>query len=310
MAATWRILKQAMSGFLAHEALSRGAAIAFYVVTSLAPVLLIVVAIAGLVFGADAVRGGLVEELTGLFGRQGGELIQTMLARSSDKSSSAAASILGVATVIITASGVFSEMQSGLNRAWEVQSSDQPWFSLIRTRAASLGLVAALGFLLMVSLAASTALAALGKYFGTHAAFALPLLSLLNTVVSIALFTALFAAIFKVLPDAPIAWRDVIVGGFVTAILFTLGKSLIGWYLGTTAASSGYGAAGALILILLWAYYSAQILLFGAELTRAMAGPTPTPGDQQQNGDGRPNPASPQLDDRDTWQPHRFRRNI
>ncbi|SED14822.1 YihY/virulence factor BrkB family protein [Bradyrhizobium erythrophlei] len=306
MAATWRILKQAMSGFLAHEALSRGAAIAFYVVTSLAPVLLIVVAIAGLVFGADAVRGSLVKELSGLFGQQGGELIQTMLARSSDKSSGAAASILGAVTVIITASGVFSEMQSGLNRAWEVKSPDQPWSSLIRTRAASLGLVAALGFLLMVSLAASTALAALGNYFGTHAAFALPLLSLLNTVVSIALFTALFAAIFKVLPDAPIAWRDVIVGGFVTAILFTIGKSLIGWYLGTTAASSGYGAAGALLLILLWAYYSAQILLFGAELTRAMAGPTPKPGDQQENGDGRSKPALLQLDDRDTWQPHRF----
>ena len=272
MAAIWRVLKQAATSFLAHEALSRGAAIAFYVVTSLAPILLIVVAIAGVVFGEDAVRGSLVEELSGVFGQQGGELIQTMLARSSDKPSSVMASIFAAITVIVTASGVFSEMQAGLNRVWEVKSPDQPWLSLIRTRAASLGLVAVLGFLLMVSLAVSTGLAALGTYLGSQSAFAPLLLSVLNTVISIVLFSVLFGAIFKVLPDTPIAWRDVVLGGFVTAILFTIGKSLIGWYLGTTAASSGYGAAGALILILLWSYYSAQILLFGAEVTRAMAG--------------------------------------
>jgi membrane protein len=131
---------------------------------------------------------------------------------------------------------------------------------MIRTRAASLGLVAALGFLLMVSLAVSTGLSALGNYLGSQLAFAPLLLSVLNTVISIVLFSVLFAAIFKVLPDTPIAWRDVILGGFATSILFTVRKSLIGWYLGTTAASSGYGAAGALILILLWSYYSAQIL--------------------------------------------------
>jgi membrane protein len=246
MVAIWKILKQAVSGYLAHDALSRGAAIAFYVVTSLAPVLLIVVAIAGAVFGADAVRGSLVNELSGVFGQQGGELIQTMLARSSDKSSSAVVSIFGALMVIVTTSGVFSEMQTGLNRAWDVKPTDQPWLSLVRTRAASLALVAALGFLLMVSLAASTGLAALGNYLGARSAFAPLLLSILNTVVSIALFTVLFAAIFKVLPDTAIGWRDVIIGAFVTAVLFTIGKSLIGWYLGTTAASSGYGAAGAL----------------------------------------------------------------
>ena len=277
--AIWRVLKQAATSFLAHEALSRGAAIAFYVVTSLAPVLLIVVSIAGVVLGEDAVRGSLVKELSGVFGQQGGELIQTMLARSSDKPSSAIASIFGALAVIVTASGVFSEMQAGLNRAWEVKSPDRPWHSLIRTRAASLGLVAALGFLLMVSLAVSTGLSALGNYLGSQSAFAPLLLSVLNTVISIVLFSVLFAAIFKVLPDTPIAWREVILGGFVTSILFTVGKSLIGWYLGTTAASSGYGAAGALILILLWSYYSAQILLFGAEVTRAIGGLPPKPND-------------------------------
>jgi membrane protein len=303
MAAIWRVLNQAVNSFLAHEALSRGAAIAFYVVTSLAPVLLIVVAIAGVVFGPDAVRGSLVKELSGVFGQQGGELIQTMLARSSDKS------IFGALMVIVTASGVFREMQTGLNRAWDVKPTDQPWLSLVRTRAASLGLVAALGFLLMVSLAASTGLAALGNYLGARSAFAPLLLSILNTVVSIALFTVLFAAIFKVLPDTAIAWRDVIIGAFVTAVLFTIGKSLIGWYLGTTAASSGYGAAGALILILLWSYYSAQILLFGAELTRAMAPPQP---DDKQGKTSESEASSPSLqpDSTDTWQPHRFKRNI
>jgi membrane protein len=133
-------------------------------------------------------------------------------------------------------------------------------------------LVAALGFFLIVSLAASAALAALGNYLGSHTAFAPLLLAGLNTVISLLLFTLLFAAIFKTLPDTPIPWRNVISGALITAILFTIGKSLIGWYLGTTAASSGYGAAGALILILLWSYYSAQIFLFGSEITRAVAG--------------------------------------
>jgi len=267
----WKVLKEAVNGYIGHGALSRGAAISFYVVTSLAPILLIVVAVAGLVFGQDAVRGSLAQEMGGLFGKQGGELVQTILAQSSDKSSGAAASILGVIMVVVTASGVFSEMQTALNQTWEVDAKDLPWFSLLRARAASLGLVAALGFLLMVSLAASTALSALSDYLGARSAFAPFLLAGLNTVISLGLFTALFSAIFKVLPDTPIAWEDVFAGGLTTAILFTVGKSLIGWYLGTTAASSAYGAAGALILILLWSYYSAQIFLFGAELTHAIA---------------------------------------
>ena len=277
----WSILKSAVEGYIAHGALSRGAAIAYYVVTSLAPVLLIVVAVAGIVFGQEAVRGGLVQQLSGMFGQQGGELIQTMLASSSDKTSGATASVLGAIMVLVTASGVFSEMQTGLNQAWQVKALDQPVLLMLRARAASLGLVAALGFLLMVSLAASAALSALGTYLGGRTAFAPLLLAALNTLISLGLFTLLFAAIYKVLPDTPIEWREVGIGALITAVLFTIGKSLIGWYLGTTAASSGYGAAGALILILLWAYYCAQIFLFGAELTRAIADrpaePAPTP---------------------------------
>jgi membrane protein len=194
----WTILKRALNGYMTHDALSRGAAIAFYVVTSLAPVLLIVVAIAGIVFGEDAVRGSLVKELGGLFGQQGGEFIQTMLARSSDKASGATASLVGIVAVLITASGVFSEMQAGLNKVWDVEARDLPWLSMIRARAASLGLVAALGFLLMVSLAASALLSALSSYLGEKSAFAPLLLALLNTVVSLGLFTTLFAAIDQI----------------------------------------------------------------------------------------------------------------
>jgi membrane protein len=212
---------------------------AFYVVTSLAPVLLIVVAVAGIVFGQDAVRGSLVQQLGGLFGQQSGELIQSMLASSSDKKSGATASVLGAVAVLITASGVFSEMQTGLNQAWQVKAPDQPVLLMLRARAASLGLVAALGFLLMVSLAASTALAALGVYLDSLTSFAPLVLAALNTLISLGLFTLLFAA--KVLPDTPISWREVGIGALITAVLFTIGKSLIGWYLGTTAASSGYG---------------------------------------------------------------------
>jgi membrane protein len=237
----WSILKSAVEGYIAHDALSRGAAIAFYVVTSLAPVLLIVVAVAGIVFGQDAVRGGLVQQLSGMLGQQGGELIQTMLASSSDKTSGATASVLGAIMVLITASGVFSEMQTGLNRAWQVKAPEQPVLLMLRARAASLGLVAALGFLLMVSLAASAAISALGTYLGGSTSFAPLLLAALNTLISLGLFTLLFAAIYKVLPDTPISWREVGIGALITAVLFTIGKSLIGWYLGTTAASSGYG---------------------------------------------------------------------
>jgi membrane protein len=270
--AVWSIIKSAVEGYIAHGALSRGAAIAFYVVTSLAPVLLIVVAVAGIVFGQDAVRGSLVQQLGGLFGQRGGELIQSMLASSSDEKSGTTASVLGAIAVLVTASGVFSEMQTGLNQAWQVKAPDQPVLLMLRARAASLGLVAALGFLLMVSLAASTALAALGTYLDSLPSFAPVVLAALNTLISLGLFTLLFAAIYKVLPDTPITWREVGIGALTTAVLFTIGKSLIGWYLGTTAASSGYGAAGALVLVLLWAYYCAQIFLFGAELTRAIAG--------------------------------------
>jgi membrane protein len=270
MGPLWRVLKAAVSGFLANDALSRGAAIAFYAVTSLAPVLLIIVAIAGLAFGQDAARTVISEELGQLVGPSGSDFIKSILARSSDPASGTAATIVGIVTVLITASGVFGEMHTALNATFKAKPTDEPIFSLIRTRASSLGLVAALGFMLMVSLAASAGLSALGHWFqGIFAAKAL--LGVVNTVLSVAIFTLLFAAIYKVLPDTAIPWRQLALGAFVTAALFTVGKSLIGIYLGRAAPSSPYGAAGALIVLMFWMYYSAQIFLFGAELTKAIA---------------------------------------
>jgi membrane protein len=161
-------------------------------------------------------------------------------------------------------------MHTALNNTFKAKPSDEPISALIRTRAASLGLVAALGFMLAVSLAASTALSALGNVFAGLFAGKV-LLAVLNTVVSLAIFTLLFTAIYKVLPDTPIPWRDLVLGAFITAVLFAIGKSLIGIYLGRAAPSSPYGAAGALIVLMFWTYYSAQIFLFGAELTKSIA---------------------------------------
>jgi membrane protein len=270
MGRLWPILKAAVSGFLANDALSRGAAIAFYAATSLAPVLLIVVAIAGLAFGQGAARSAISAELAELLGPAAGDFIKSILERSSDPGSGTFATLLGLLTVLVAASGVFGEMHTALNATFKAKAADEPILSLIRTRAASLGLVAALGFMLMVSLAASAALSALGQVFQGMFAGKF-LLAILNTVVSLAIFTLLFTAIYKVLPDTSIPRRDLVMGAFVTAMLFTIGKALIGIYLGRAAPSSPYGAAGALIVLMFWTYYSSQIFLFGAELTKAIA---------------------------------------
>jgi membrane protein len=267
----WKLLKSTVLAFIEDDALSRGAAIAFYTVTSIAPILLIVVAIAGLVFGREAAQGAITAQLGGLMGQQTADMLQTAVASAAGKSSGILATLIGIATVIATASGVFGEMQSALNAIWKAKPEGTTVSRLIRARAASLGLVAALGFLLIVSLVVSAALTAFGNYLNSILPFGKVILSALNTVVSVALISVLFAAIYKVLPDRHLEWRDVIVGAVVTAILFTIGKSLIGWYIGSSAVASTYGAAGALIILLLWVYYSAQIFLLGAEFTKVYA---------------------------------------
>ncbi|WP_292279955.1 YihY/virulence factor BrkB family protein, partial [Mesorhizobium sp.] len=265
----WIILKESVSGYINDNALSHGAAMAFYATTSLAPILLIVVAIAGFVIGNDAAQLALTAEISGVMGPQSADLLKATLETASHGWSSALATLIGVVTLLVTASGVFGEMQQSLNEIWKVRPNGASLSRLVRARAASLGLVAALGFLLLVSLAASTAIAALGEIINRSLPFGELIVSAINTIVSFALIAFLFAAIYKVLPDRELTWRDVGVGALVTALLFTIGKSLIGWYIGTSAIATSYGAAGALMVVLVWVYYSAQIFLFGAEITRA-----------------------------------------
>jgi membrane protein len=267
----WRVIKDTASGFIADEALSRGAAIAFYTATSLAPVLLIVVAIAGLVFGQDAAQNAITGQLGELMGDQTAQLLQTAVASASKKSSGAVATLIGILTLILTASGVFGEMQSALNAIWKAEPSGTAITRLIRARAVSLGLVAALGFLLLVSLVVSTFLTAFGNQLNAVLPFGKLILSSLNLVVSLGLITVLFAAIYKILPDRLMSWKDVVLGAVITTLLFTAGKALIALYIGSSATVSSYGAAGALIALLLWVYYSAQIFLLGAEFTKAYA---------------------------------------
>jgi membrane protein len=269
--AVWKMLKDTVLGFINDEALSRGAAIAFYTVTSIAPVLLIVIAIAGLAFGRDAAQNAITEQLSGIMGQQTAEVLQTAVASAASKSSGVVATIIGIIILMVTASGVFGEMQTALNVIWKAKPEGTTVSRLIRARAASLGLVAALGFLLMVSLVVSTVLTAFGNYLDSILPFGQVILTVLNVVVSLVLISFLFAAIYKVLPDRDLEWGDVVVGAIVTAVLFTIGKSLISWYIGSSAVASSFGAAGALIVLLLWVYYSAQILLLGAEFTKVYA---------------------------------------
>ena len=267
----WKMIKDTVLSFIEDSALSRGAAIAFYTVTSIAPVLLIVVAIAGLVFGREAAQNAISGQLTGLMGQQTADVLQAAIASAAGKSSSILASMVGIATLVLTASGVFGEMQSTLNAIWKTEPRATTVSRLIQARAVSLGLVAALGFLLIVSLAVSAGLTAFGNYLDSIMPIGRFILPALNFVVSFALLAVLFAAIYKVLPDRPLEWRDVIFGAVVTAILFTIGKSLIGLYLGSSAIASSYGAAGGLIVLLLWVYYSVMIFLLGAEFTKTYA---------------------------------------
>jgi len=267
----WTMLKKMVLSFIEDEALSRGAAIAFYTVTSIAPVLLIVVAIAGLVFGREAAENAISAQLSGLMGQQTADVLQSAVASAADTSSGVWATLIGIATLIATASGVFGEMQSSLNAIWKTRPHGTTVSRLIQARAISLGLVAALGFLLIVSFAVSAGLTAFGDYLDAMMPVGTLILPVLNFIVSLALLATLFAAIYKVLPDRRLHWRDVMVGAVVTAVLFTIGKSLIGWYLGSSAVASSYGAAGGLIVLLLWVYYSVQIFLLGAEFTKIFA---------------------------------------
>ncbi|WP_255569539.1 YihY/virulence factor BrkB family protein [Neoroseomonas alba] len=264
--------KDALRGFIADECLSRAASIAYFSLFSLSPLLVIAMAIAGAVFGEDAARGAVEEQLRGLLGRDAAEAIQTAIRGAADVGRGTLAGVLGIGMLLLTASGTFGEIQAALNAIWKTETPPQGGIShLLKAKAAAIGLVGATGFLLLTSLIASAAIAALGSWARAWLPGGATLIEVVNIAVSLTLLSLLFGAIYKVLPDRAIAWRDVAIGAVLTAVLFTLGKSAIGLYIGGAGIASSFGAAGSLAVVLVWIYYSALIFLLGAEFTRAFA---------------------------------------
>ena len=265
----WNLIRKSVVAWVDDYAPSMGAAIAYYTLFSLAPLLIIVIAVAGLVFGQDAARGEIVAQIQGLIGREGAIAVQGLLKSANGPAQDILATVVSIMTLMIGATTVFAELQSDLDRIWRVPApvKENGIWTLLRTRLLSFGLVLGLVFLLLVSLVVSAVIAAFGKwsngFFQGWEAF----LQVFNFSISFAITTSLFAMIYKFMPRARIAWRDVWVGAAVTAFLFEIGKLLIGLYLGTTSVASAFGAAGSLVILLVWVYFSAQIFLLGAEFT-------------------------------------------
>ena len=263
------LVKAAFSSWVDDYAQSMGAALAYYTMFSIAPLLLIVISIAGLIFGAEAARGEIIGQLQSLMGEQGAKAVQGLLESVSKPAESATATIVGVVLLLIGATTVFTELQDALDRIWRAPERDRSTgiWGLIRSRLLSFGMILGIGFLLTVSLVFSAALAALGKWWGPLFAGWEALANLVNFSISFVLTTAVFAMIYKIMPRVHIRWHDVWIGAAVTALLFTAGKFLIGLYIGKSGVTSGFGAAGSLVVVLVWVYYSAQIFLMGAEFT-------------------------------------------
>lgn len=288
----WSLLTATFNKWSADRAPRMGAALSFYTVVSLPSLLIVAIGITGLVLGTDEARSGVLEQISALMGEQSAEAIRDMLERARQPSSGGIGTALGVVVLLFGASGVFGELQDALNTVWGVAAKPgRGILWTIRARFISMVAVVGTGFLLLVSLLLSAWLAAAGKWLAGLLPGPEHVLQALNFLVSLAAIAGLFMVIYKVLPDLRLAWRDVWIGGLVTALLFTLGKTLIGMYLGKSDVASGYGAAGSLVLLLLWVYYSAQILYFGAEFTHVYAsrygtlrheGRTPTRGAEKE----------------------------
>jgi membrane protein len=266
----WNLGRDSVDGWLRHQASRTGAALAFYTVFSLAPVLILSITIAGFFFGGEAARGEIVEQIRGLIGTAGALAVQTVLEHASQPGAGILATLISVGTLIIGANTALAELKSGLDQIWDVPPEKrQGFWYFIRTRVTSVGMILALGFLLLVSLVISAALTALERLWGGQ--WSAHIASWLNFGVSFALVVVLFGTIYKILPSVKIAWRDAFVGAIVTAVLFSAGKFAIGVYIGNSNLASTYGAAGSVILVLVWVYYSAQVFLLGAEFTRSYA---------------------------------------
>jgi len=269
----WSLIKESVSAWIDDYAPSMGAALAYYTVFSMAPLLLIVIAVAGLVFGEAAAQGEIVAQLRDVMGDEGAVAVQGLLKSVSEPSHGIIATVASLVTLVVGATTVFAELQSALDRIWRAPAlkEDSGIWNLLRSRLLSFGMVLGLGFLLLISLVVSAALAALGKWWSGIFGGWESLLQVIDFGVSFAFITLIFAMIYKFLPRVYVAWSDVWIGAAVTALLFTIGKFLIGLYLGRSSVTSGFGAAGSLVVLLVWVYYSAQIFLLGAEFTSMYA---------------------------------------
>jgi len=269
----WRVLQQVVTASLQDDVPSMGAALAYYTVFSLAPLLLIVVSVAGIFFGQEAARGEIQAQLQDMMGERGAGAVQELLAGVRDPAEGLTATMVGLVLLFIGATTVFAELQSALDRIWHVvpREHDSAWFSLVRARLLAFGMILAVGFLLIVSLISGALITALGRRWDAALGAWPALLDAGNAVSSFLLVTILFGLIYKVMPRIRIAWGDVWLGALLAALLFTAGKALIGAYIGRSGVASGYGAAGSLVVVLLWVYFSAQIVLIGAEFTQVFA---------------------------------------
>ena len=256
----WPVAKESVGSWLDDRAASMGAALAYYTVFSLAPLLLIVIAVAGLVFGEQAARGEIIEQIGGLIGVDNAKIVETMLANLNQPKTGIVATLVGVAMMAVGATTVFAELQGAMDRIWRSPpDAHGGLWDFVRTRLLSLGMVLGIGFLLIVSLIVSAGLSALEKFWTPWLGGLLLLAGALNFLISFGFLTAMFAMIFKWMPRQRVAWGDVLVGAGTTALLFNLGKSLIGFYIGSVSGTSAFGAAASLVVLLLWVYYSAQI---------------------------------------------------
>jgi len=266
------VMRCAVTEWLDHRASSKGAALAFYTLFSLAPILVLVIAIAGFFYGTDAAQGQLLDELRGLVGTQGAETIQAILAGARNKESGKLATIIATVLLLVGATSAFAELKDSLDEIWDVPPpKDATWWDTVRTRLLSFGLILTLGLLLMFTLVVSAALSVLEKYLGGMWHSATIILGWVAWAVSFLVIAVMFGAIYKLLPRVKLSWHDVTIGALGTAIMFTVGKFAIGLYIGNSGTTSSFGAAGSLIALLLWVYYSAQIFFLGAEFARQYA---------------------------------------
>jgi membrane protein len=264
----WGVFRDTVSEWIKHNASSLGAALSFYTLFSIAPILVIAMAAAGSIFGPHVAEARVLDQMRALLGEAGAAAVQSLLSSAHQSGLKGVAAAIGVVTLLVGATSVFGELQHTLDYIWKSPQKDSvAWWRILRSRILSVGLILGVGFLLMVSLLFSAALAALGAWFGTFMVQWSVILPVVDLVLSLGLTTVLFAMIYKYVPREDIAWGDVWIGGLVTACMFSVGKLLIGLYLGRSSLSSAYGAAGSIMVLLLWIYYSAQIFLLGAEFT-------------------------------------------